>query len=138
MGLFKIKEKGNIFPNYEKLADNLYINHDEKKLIINNNKFNFTDILEAKLIENGFESIVGTGIGNNNLIVGQNRVRINQLDVEIKTNSIENPFFSIPFLKLGIHLGFFKTSKQYKQAYIKAQNCVSILQLIIEDNKKEK
>ena len=61
------------------------------------------------------------------MIVGHSKVLINQLDIEIKVNDINNPFFNIPFLNLGIHLGFYKTSKKYKAAYQQAQYCLSII-----------
>ena len=41
MGLFKKKVQNNILPNYKKLTENLYISQTEKKIIINNNSFNF-------------------------------------------------------------------------------------------------
>lgn len=128
--------KENMLHNYNKLADNLYINNTEKKIKIDNHIFNFSDILDVKLVENGYESMLGAGIRNSNLIVGHKKERINQLDIEIKVNSIDNPFFSIPFLKLGIHLGFYKTTKKYKDAYKQAQHCLSILEMIVENNRK--
>lgn len=136
MGLLKKRVKDITLPNYKKLAENLYINQTEKKIIINNNNFNFSDILDVKLVENGFESIVGNKIGNSNLVVGHNRVRINQLDIEIKVNDTNNPFFNIPFLNLGVHLGFYRTSKKYKEAYQQAQYCLSILEIIIKNNRQ--
>ena len=51
MGLFKKKVQNNILPNYKKLTENLYISQTEKKIIINNNSFNFWDILDVKLVE---------------------------------------------------------------------------------------
>ncbi len=136
MGIFKKSNTKDILINYNKLSDNLYINNNEKKIIINNNCLNFEEIIDVKLIENSLNKIsgLGTGIGNNNIIFGQNKEMINQINIEIKTNNLNYPFFSIPFLKLGIHLGYDKTSKKYKEAYQKAQYCLSILEIIIKNN----
>lgn len=135
MNLFKRNIKNDIIPNYEKLAENLYINYTEKKIIINNYKLNFSNILDVKLVENGFEKIMGSNV-NSNFMIGHSKVLINQLDIEIKTNDMNNPFFNIPFLKLGIHLGFHKTSKKYKEAYHQAQHCLSTLEIIVNNNRQ--
>lgn len=130
------KENNNIFPNYNKISNNIYINEHEQKIIINNNIFNFSNILEAKLIENEFQNILGSNlkVGNSNLLVGSNKQLVNKLDIEIKTNDMNNPFFSISFLNLGIHTGFYRTSKKYEEAYQQAQHCLSILEIIIKNN----
>lgn len=136
MGIFKKNKTNDVLPNYNKLADNLYINHNEKKISINNKIFEFSDILDAKLIENGFENMLGSTLGKSNYMVGHSKTLINQLDIEIKLDDINNPFFSIKFLKLGIHTGFDRTSKKYKEAYQQAQYCLSILEAIIKNNTK--
>lgn len=80
--------------------------------------------------------MLGSKIGSTNVGVGIRKQRINQLDIEIKIDDIENPFFNIPFLNLGIKLGFEKNSKKYKEAYQQAQHCLNTLELIIKDNKQ--
>lgn len=129
---------------YEKITDTFWINQQEKTILVNSKIIKFSQIISAELVEESMEKNTISRMGNHHNSfngvygVGLKSELINKIDVEIKTNDMSNPFISIPFLKLGIRIGFYKNSKKYKQAYIKAQNCVSILQLIIEDNKKEK
>lgn len=137
MGIFIKNNKNDIGENYNKLTDNLYINYDEKKVIIENNVFNFSDILGVKLVENGTENIIGTKLPSaySYVGVGTNTKLINKLNVEIKTNDIRRPFFSVPFLKTII--GVDKNSRKYKKAYEQAQKSVSILEIIIKNNEQK-
>lgn len=135
MSIFGKKEE-NVPLNYDKLGENLYINHKDKKLIIQNKTFDFSQVLSAKLVENGINNMVGSEIGNSNTIFGTSQYLVNQVNVEIKVKDISTPFFSVPFLKLGIWLGFDRKSKKYKEAYQRAQYCLSILEIIINDNKQ--
>lgn len=134
MGIFKKDKKSDVPVNYNKLADNFFINYDEKKIIVDNNTFDFANILDVKLVEDGMEKMIGTRVSNGNFGVGVTKVLINKLNIEIKTNDITRPFFSIPFLNLGIRTGFEKSSKKYQEAYQQAQKCMSILEMIVNNN----
>lgn len=135
MGFFKRKSDNISMEGYTKLADNLYINQQESKIIINKKYYNFSDILSARIVEDGIDRIMGSQIGKTNLGVGINKHFVNKLDLEIKLNDLANPFISIPFLNLGIKLGFDKNSKKYKEAYEQAQKCLAVLELIINKQK---
>ena len=125
---------------YEKITDTFWINQKQKTILINNESFKFSEILSAELVEESIEKNTISGIGKTyNTFgtmygVGLNSKLINRLDVEIKTTNMSNAFINIPFLKVGLRTGLDKNSKKYKEAHIKAQKCVSILQLIIKEN----
>ncbi len=135
----KPKEEA-ILKKYEKVTDTFWINQEEKIVLINNISLKFSEILSAELVEESIEKNTISGIGKTyNTFgsmygVGLNSELINKLDVEIKTTNMSNAFINIPFLKVGIKIGLDKNSKKYKEAYVKAQKCVSILQLIIKEN----
>lgn len=138
MGIFRNNKKNDVPINYNKLADGFFINHTEKKIIVDNNIIDFSKILDVKLVEDGIENTIGSKVQNTNLLVGTNTKLITKLDIEIRINDINNPFISVPFLKKGIHIGVEKKSKKYKESYLQAQKCLSILEIIIRENEQIK
>ncbi len=133
-----IEEK--IDRGYEKITDTFWINQEEKTLLINNKSFKFSQILKAELVEESMDKNTISGMGNSHGNFGSiygvslSGRLIHKLDIEIKTTDMSNAFISISFLRLGIRIGFNPNSKKYKEAYVKAQKCLSILQLIIKEN----
>lgn len=100
----RLKEKGN----WIKISKNLHINDIEKKVQINKNKYNFSDILDCELIKEE-----GTYNGNSVL-----RKRY----IKITLNDFNNPI---------ITMNFNISEKE-------AQKSISALKLVISKNNERK
>lgn len=134
----KNKEKEEALLKYNRIAENVLIDKENKVLIINNISYDFSDLLSARLLEDGTERKVFMGLGDVNrrlnlgLAVGNNIKIIKRINIEVKTKNLNNPFINIEILnKRG---GIKTTSKKYREKYNEAQRCVSSLELIISEN----
>ncbi len=118
------------------ITENFAVNEEKQKIKINEQLLDFSEIIGAKIVEDGVDKGVASRLNNNsNLILGTSKQLITKIDLEIELDNFEKPFISISFLKLGIRLGADKKSKKYQNAYKEAQHCLGILNKIIRDNK---
>lgn len=150
---YKKIEKSNIAMNPTKTIKNyLQIDEDNKlikvfedvnKAITNEYVLPYTDILSYELIENG-SSIVKSGLGstiaggillgNIGSVIGANLGKrslndmCNELVLKITTKNMDTPVVYIAYINSKIA----KDAEEYKIAISDAQECVSILQIIIE------
>lgn len=140
MGFLNKKKKNQnlLEQGFYKICENVFINEQTKKICLNSNIFNFSDIKYAKLVEDGYtKNMMAGNIGRNNsisMIAGMNTEMINAVNLEIGLNSFQNPLVVVKFLDLGIKLGFDKKSNKYKTAHMNASRCLNILNLIINKN----
>lgn len=121
---------------YTMVTELFGINLEEKRILLIDKKYNFSDIISAKIIENSVNRNITSNLNRNNkLYITSNIELINKLDLEITAKDIAQPIICIPFLKTVIRLGVNKNSKEYIKAYKKAQKCLAMLENIINDNK---
>ncbi len=146
----KLKEK-----NYIKMIDNFYVNEVDNKLKINNNIYDFKEIKNVELIEDGNISTITTGkkkaslgkslvggalLGGVGAIAGAGSGKINSKSIETKyctnlTIKIDTSKLTMPceFIKL-ITYKTDKESLKYKNAFEDAQKCISTIKLLLEKN----
>lgn len=150
---YKKREKPSISMNpTKKIKDYLEIDEDSElikffeevnKVITNEYIMPYSDILSYELIENG-NSIVKSGLGstiaggvllgNVGAIVGSNLGKksindvCNELVLKITTKNLDVPVIYINFISSKIS----KDTEKYKIAVKDAQECSSILQIVIE------
>jgi hypothetical protein len=136
--------------NPTKVIDSFVAFDDEKELIAISPKlrariYEYSHIIDFELLEDG-ETITSGGLGRalaggllfggTGAIVGgitgkrKNKESINRLSIKINFNNIEKPNDYINF----IYKKTKKDSIEYKDAYNKAQECLSILQIICDKN----
>lgn len=138
------KEQNLEQDGYQKFYDNLFINREKKKLIINNYKYEFSEMISAKLVIDEVTKGIITGMGKNYNSFGTmigvktDEKIVKRIDIEIKTTNMNTPFMILPFLKLGGRTGIVKSNEKYRQAYLQAQECLSRFELIIQQNKTTK
>lgn len=129
------KAKEEALLKYNRIAENVLIDKENKAVIINNVSCKFTDLMSVRLLEEETERKVFTGYAfrfNMGLAVGDKVKIIKRINVEIKTRDLNNPFINIEFLNK--RSGIKTTSKKYRRKYNEAQRCVSSLELIISEN----
>ena len=138
----EVKELDNKYTsnNWQKVGsfDNayLYINENDKKVLINNHEYNFKDIISADLMEDEKEytnSYARKSALSNKSFYGSSSTTkfCTKLQIKIVLNSMTNPQEYITF----INKRTWKSRKKYKNAYDMAQKFLSTLQVIIKNNK---
>ena len=113
----------------------LYINENDKKVLINNHEYNFKDIISAEIMENEKEQTYTATTQNaifRRTYSGFSRTYhyCSKLQVKIVINSITSPQEYITFISKKTN----KNSSKYKSAYDIAQKFISTLQVIIKNN----
>lgn len=113
----------------------LYINENDKKVLINNHEYNFKDIISAEIMENEKEqtytATTQNAIFTRSYSSGSRTYHYcSKLQVKIVLNSITSPQEYITFISKKIN----KNSSKYKSAYDMAQKFISTLQVIIKNN----
>ena len=121
-----------------------YINESLKKVRINTREYNFSDIIDFELLIDGSsisKAQLGSTIGKTLLFGGiiggttSKRKNINyctQLQIKVTVNNLSDPTEYINFMT-----GFSKLNKNsyaYKKASENANDCLSILTIIIKRN----
>lgn len=140
----KIKELDNRYAtsNWQKVGsyDNayLYINENDKKVLINNHEYNFKDIISAELVEDEKEytnSYARQSALSSKSFYGSSSTTkfCTKLQIKIVINSMTNPQEYITF----INKRTWKSRRKYKDAYNMAQKFISTLQVIISNNKSK-
>lgn len=110
----------------------LYVNENEKKVLINNHEYNFKDIIAAELMEDEKEqtytATTQNAIFKRSYSSGSRTYHYcSKLQVKIVLNSITSPQEYITFINKKTN----KNSSKYKSAYDVAQKFLSTLQVII-------
>lgn len=140
----KIKELDNRYAtsNWQKVGsyDNayLYINENDKKVLINNHEYNFKDIISAEFVEDEKEytnSYTRQSALSSKSFYGSSSTTkfCTKLQIKIVINSMTNPQEYITF----INKRTWKSRRKYKDAYNMAQKFISTLQVIISNNKSK-
>lgn len=121
------------------------VNEEEKLIKVNNRVYNFDDILDAELLEDGNSVIKSSLLGTaaKGFLFGaagylskskKTQSMCNKLEVKITIKDLNNP---VEYIKL-IRYNTPKTGFIYKAVYDQAQKCVSIINIIIEKRKENK
>mgnify|MGYP003415290965 FL=1 len=119
------------------------VNDDEKKLLINNTQYNYSDILDYELHYNG-STITRTDTGSavtRSLLFGTiiggttaNRVNVeycDELQIKITINNMRHPVEYIDLLKEnGVVLKLSKSSAAYKKYSKQADEILSMLRIV--------
>lgn len=140
----EIKELDNRYAtsNWQKVGsyDNayLYINENDKKVLINNHEYNFKDIISAELVEDEKKytnSYARQSALSSKSFYGSSSTTkfCTKLQIKIVINSMTNPQEYITF----INKRTWKSRRKYKDAYNMAQKFISTLQVIISSNKSK-
>lgn len=140
MGEFKATKKINNF---------IEIDDINKKILINKKIYNYNEIIDFELLEDG-ESIAKGGLGRAlvggalfggvGAIVGgitggkKSKPICNSLKVKITINDINNPTVYVNFINTSTK----KSSIIYRTEFDLAQKCLSTLQLIVNGNQEVK
>ena len=114
----------------------LYVNENTKQVVINDQEYNFKDIVSAEILEDGKQyssSLTTKGIGKSLITSSGTTDFCTKLQIKVFLNSITNSQEYITFLNKG---KTWKSTKKYKQAYDMAQKFLSTLQVIIKNNNK--
>lgn len=136
----KAKEMDAKYNDWKKIGSfadaYLYINENDKKVLINNHEYNFKDIISADLMEDEKEytnSYARKSALSNKSFYGSSSTTkfCTKLQIKIVLNSMTNPQEYITF----INKRTWKSRKKYKNAYDMAQKFLSTLQVIINNNK---
>ncbi|MBE6144311.1 MAG: hypothetical protein E7169_01915 [Firmicutes bacterium] len=112
----------------------LYVNETEKKVLINNNEYNFKDIVSADIVENNKDQTY-TATRQNAVFkrtYSSGSITYNyctNLQIKVVLNSISSPQEYITFITKKTN----KNNKKYKNAYEVAQKFISTLQVIIKN-----
>lgn len=127
---------------YKKVHNDLYVNDKEKVLIINNNKYSFSQIIDCELVQNN--STINSTLGNTKGKIKNNgkiKARTNTLSAE--TNYCNELYLNItvddlynPNIKLNVRgVGVLNTNgEKYKNVINKANEMLSLFKLIISKN----
>ena len=136
----KAKEMDAKYNDWKKIGSfadaYLYINENDKKVLINNHEYNFKDIISADLMEDEKEYTNSyarkSALSNKSFYGSSNTTKFcTKLQIKIVLNSMTNPQEYITF----INKRTWKSRKKYKNAYDMAQKFLSTLQVIINNNK---
>lgn len=116
----------------------LYVNENDKKILVNNHEYNFKDVISAELIEDEKEytnSYARQSALSNKSFYGSSSTTkfCTKMQLKIVLNSMTSPQEYITF----INKRTWKTRKKYKEAYDIAQKFLSTLQVIINNNKNK-
>lgn len=111
----------------------LYVNENEKKVLINNNEYSFKDIVSADIVENNkdqtYTATTQNAIFKRSYSSGSTTYSYcTNLQIKIVLNSISKPQEYITFITKKTN----KNNKKYKNAYEVAQKFISTLQVIIK------
>lgn len=125
---------------------NLLVNENIKKIMLNQEELNFTDILDAELISDGttiaktdftsmaVRSFVFGAVGG--ITAKKNNIGYcNDLRIKITTKNLSDPVKYLTFI-YGFKIN--KNSIIYKNKLDEANNCLSIFQIIINQNNNNK
>ena len=139
------KEKIIISKGYKKICDNLFLNEQNKSLIINDIKYGFSQIVECELIEN--DNTINNTYGNT-----KGKIK-NNGKIKSKTNtiSVSNDYcnelylnitvddFNNPNIKLDVRgKGLLNTdSEKYKKTIKRANEILSMFKVIISKNNEQ-
>lgn len=130
---------------YKKIYNNLYINNKDKTLIINDNKYGFSQIIDCELIEN--DNTINSTLGNtkgkiknngkiksktNTIAVSSNYC--NELYINITIDDFNNPNIKLDIRGNGM---LSTTSNKYKAVIKKANEVLSMFKLIISKNNEK-
>lgn len=145
----KLKEHSDLLSEFEatkKVGNYISIDETKRQFCIKKNIYNFSDILNFELIEDGetlskgglgSAAIGGALFGGVGAVVGsmtgtkKTKSICSKLQIKITLRNIENPV-------IYINLIFADTRKDgilYKSVYSDAQEILSLLQLMTEENK---
>lgn len=116
----------------------LYVNENDKKILVNNHEYNFKDVISAELMEDEKEytnSYARQSALSNKSFYGSSSTTkfCTKMQLKIVLNSMTSPQEYITF----INKRTWKTRKKYKEAYDIAQKFLSTLQVIINNNKNK-
>ena len=139
------KEQKLLEEGYKKIYNNLYLNDKNKMLIINDNKYGFSQIVDCELIEN--DSTISSTYGNTkgriknngkiksrtNTISSSNDY-CNELYLNITVDDFNNPNIKLDVRGKGM---LSTTSDKYKNTIKKANEMLSIFKLIISKNNEK-
>lgn len=139
------KEQEILSKGYRKIYDNLYLNEQNKNLIINDIKYGFSQILDCELIEN--DNTISSSYGNtkgkiknNGKMIGKTNAistssdYCNELYINITVDDFNNPNIKLDVRGKGI---LNTTSAKYKNVIKKANEIVSLFKLIISKNNEK-
>lgn len=141
----KIEEQIIFNEGYKKIYNNLYINDENKMLIINGTKYGFSQIIDCELIENNstINSTLGNTKGkikNNGKIKSKtNAIAVssdycNELYMNITVDDFNNPNIKLDVRDKGM---LNTTSNKYKDTMKKANKVLSMFKLIISKNNEK-
>lgn len=113
----------------------LYVNENDKKVLINNHEYNFKDIISAELMEDEKEqtytATTQNAIFKRSYSSGSRTYHYcSKMQIKIVINSMTSPQEYITFINKKTN----KNSSKYKSAYDIAQKFISTLQVIIKKN----
>lgn len=128
------KRKWNII-----IPNQLAINEEECIIKINKNVYNYSDIIECELIEDGNSiikaSLLGTaakgatfGLAGYLTSAKKETKYCNKLELKITLNDFKMPCVFFKYITKKTK----KNSKDYEIAFEKAQKCLSIFKIVIE------
>lgn len=113
----------------------LYVNENDKKVLINNHEYNFKDIISAEIMEDEKEqtytATTQNAIFKRSYSSGSRTYHYcSKMQIKIVINSMTSPQEYITFINKKTN----KNSNKYKSAYDVAQKFISTLQVIIKNN----
>lgn len=141
----KIAQK-ELDAKWNKVIKNVFeVNKEESIIKLNSRTYNFKDILDAELLEDGNSiiksSLLGTAakgflFGVPGLLSKSKKTQnmCNKLEIKITIKDLNNPVEYIKLIKYSIP----KTGFVYKSIYEQAQKCISIINIIMEQEKENK
>lgn len=138
----KEKELKYLNNGYEKLYDNIYLKEEEKKIIINNKDYDFSQIVDCELIIDN--SSVNTTIGkskgklkNSGKIKGKsisttvNTEYCNDMYINVVVDDFDEPNIRINLIKNAL---IYVNGKKYKEMQAIGNKIVATLKLIVSKN----
>ena len=138
----KEKELKYLNNGYEKLYDNIYLKEEEKKIIINNKDYDFSQIVDCELITDN--SSVNTTIGkskgklkNSGKIKGKsisttvNIEYCNDMYINVVVDDFVEPNIRINLIKNAL---IYVNGKKYKEMQAIGNKIVATLKLIVSKN----
>lgn len=138
----KEKELKYLNNGYEKLYDNIYLKEEEKKIIINNKDYDFSQIVDCELITDN--SSVNTTIEkskgklkNSGKIKGKsisttvNTEYCNDMYINVVVDDFDEPNIRINLIKNAL---IYVNGKKYKEMQAIGNKIVATLKLIVSKN----
>ena len=119
---------------------NLSINETDKLIKLNHKIYNFSDIIDCEIIEDGSSviksSLIGTaakgltfGLAGYLTSSKKEKKFCNKLEVKITINDFKNPYICFKYITKKTK----KDSKDYEHAFDEAQKCLSAIKIVIEN-----